>query len=87
MRIAAVAHADFMAGSFPGSSKTDTIEVWIDGTRYGVSRDPLGTTNMKIFNQFFYIPVGTHKISIVAHMPDGTRVVKHRTVTIVSYKP
>jgi hypothetical protein len=87
MRIAAVARANFMAGSFPGSSKDDTIQVWIDGTRYGVSHDPLGTTNVKILNSFFYIPVGTHKITILAHMPDGTKIVKHRTVTIVNYTP
>jgi hypothetical protein len=81
MRIAAVAH------SSTGFSNADTIEVWIDGTKYGVSHEPLGTTNMKILNSFFYIPVGTHKITIFARMPDGTKITKHRTVTVVNYAP
>lgn len=81
MRIAAVAH------SSTGFSFADTIEVWIDGTKYGVSHDPVGTANVKILNSFFYVPVGTHKITIFAHMPDGTKITKHRTVTIVNYTP
>ena len=82
-RIAAVTRADFTAGS----SKAGTIEVWIDGTKYGESYEPLGTTNVKILNSFFYVPVGTHKVTIFAHMPDGTKIIKHRTVTVVNYAP
>ena len=81
VRIAAVAH------SSTGFSRANTIEVWIDGTKYGESHDPLGTTNVKILNSFFYVPVGTHKITIFAHMPDGTKITKHRTVTVVNYAP
>jgi hypothetical protein len=81
IRIAAVAH------SSTGFNNADTIEVWIDGTKYGASHEPLGTTNVKILNSFFYVPVGTHKITIFAHMPDGTKITKHRTVTVVNYTP
>ena len=83
MRVAAVTRADFT----PGSSKVGTIEVWIDGTKYGESYEPLGTTNVKILNSFFYVPVGTHKVTIFAHLPDGTKITKHRTVTVVNYAP
>ena len=62
MRIAAVARS---------STGADTIEVWIDGTKYDTSH--AGTADVKMMNSFYYVPVGTHKISIFARMADGTQ--------------
>lgn len=84
MRIAAVLH------SSTGLSNSNTIEVYLDGKKYDVSHEPLGplgTTQVKVLSRFYYLPVGTHKISIIAHMPDGTEATKHFKVTIVSYAP
>ena len=81
LRFAAILH------SSTGLGRANTIELWVDGTKYGDSAEPLGTTQVKIMNRFFYLPVGTHKITIIAHLPDATKIVKTRTVTIVSYKP
>jgi hypothetical protein len=78
MRIAAVAHS---------STGFNAIEVWIDGTKYDASREPLGQTQVKILNSFYYVPVGTHKVTIFARMSDGTKIIKHRTVTVVNYTP
>jgi len=76
MRIAAVARS---------STGADTIEVWIDGTKYDTSH--AGTADVKMMNSFYYVPVGTHKITIFARMTDGTKIIKHRTVTVVNYTP
>jgi len=81
LRFAAILH------SSTGLSRANTIELWVDGTKYGDSAEPLGTTQVKIMNRFFYVPVGTHKVTVFAHMPDGTKIIKHRTVTIVNYAP
>jgi len=78
LRIAAVAHS---------STGFNAIEVWIDGTKYDATREPLGQTQVKILNSFYYVPVGTHKITIFARMTDGTKIIKHRTVTVVNYTP
>ena len=79
MRIAAVAR------NSTGFTRADTIEVWIDGKKYGASF--AGTAHVRRLSSFYYVPVGTHKITIFARTPDGTKITKHRTVTVVNYAP
>lgn len=76
MRIAAVAR---------NSTGASDVEVWIDGKKYGASH--AGTANVKILNSFFYVPVGTHNITIFSRMTDGSKITKHRIVTVVNYTP
>jgi hypothetical protein len=76
MRIAAVASS---------STGFDNIQVWIDGKKYDSSH--AGTANVKMLNNFYYVPVGTHKLSIFAERLDGTKITKQFKLTVVSYMP
>jgi hypothetical protein len=76
MRIAAIASS---------STGFDNIQVWIDGKKYDFSH--AGTANVKMLNNFYYVPVGTHKVSIFAERLDGTKISKHFNVTVVNYTP
>src|SRR4051812_14253261 len=74
MRIAAVASS---------STGFDNIQVWIDGKKYDFSH--AGTANVKMINAFYYVPVGTHKVSIFAERLDGTKITKSFKVNVVNY--
>jgi hypothetical protein len=59
--------------------------VWIDGKKYDFSH--AGTANVKMLNSFYYVPAGTHKISVFAERLDGSKITKQFKVTVVNYTP
>jgi hypothetical protein len=62
------------------------LQVWVDGVKYWTEHDA-GTADMKMMNNYVYLPTGNHEVTMVMKESDGTSIKKVVNVQIVANNP
>jgi hypothetical protein len=59
------------------------LQVWVDGVRYWTEHEA-GTANQKLMNNYLYLPIGKHSVTMVEKESDGTSIKKTVKIQIVA---
>ena len=59
------------------------LQVWVDGVSYFTEHEA-GTANQKLMNNYLYLPVGKHNVTMVEKEGDGTSIKKTVNIQIVA---